>query len=68
MLKIKVLGGGREVGRAAYLIEDGSQKFLLDYGVNFDERDLPRLPHHVKPLEISGLIISHAHLDHVGAA
>ncbi|ADV65601.1 MBL fold metallo-hydrolase [Desulfurococcus mucosus] len=67
-MKIKVLGGGREVGRAAYLVEDGSQRFLLDYGVNFDERDMPRLPQHVRPVDVSGLIVSHAHLDHVGAA
>jgi len=67
-LRIRILGGGREVGRAAYLIEDGSLRLLLDYGVNFDERDMPRLPLHVRPIDLTGVVISHAHLDHVGAA
>lgn len=67
-MKLKILGGGGEVGRAAYVIEERNVKILLDYGVNFDERDNPQLPLHVRPVDLSGLIISHAHLDHVGAA
>lgn len=66
-VKLRVLGGGREVGRAAYLIE-GKEKILLDYGVNFDEKDNPQLPLHVRPIDIDAIAISHAHLDHVGAA
>lgn len=42
-VKLRVLGGGREVGRAAYLIE-GKEKILLDYGVSFDEKDNPSSP------------------------
>lgn len=65
---IKVLGGGREVGRAAYLVSDRGEKFLLDYGVNFDEEDHPQFPGHVRPIELSGISISHSHLDHIAAA
>lgn len=70
MLKVKILGGGREVGRAAVSVSlgDSRQSLLLDYGVNFDEEDKPRFPEHVKPSEVAGLVLTHAHLDHVGAA
>ncbi len=64
---MRVLGGGGEVGRAAYLVIDKGL-FLLDYGVNFDEEDHPQFPGHVRPLELTGIAISHAHLDHIGAA
>ncbi len=69
MLRVKVLGGGREVGRSAIALRYGEGKFLLlDYGVNFNEKDEPQFPEHLKPSEVAGLVISHAHLDHVGSA
>jgi len=69
VLKVKVLGGGREVGRAAVALRYGEGRFLLlDYGVNFNENDEPQFPEHLKPSEVAGLAISHAHLDHVGSA
>jgi putative mRNA 3-end processing factor len=68
-IEIRVLGGGREVGRAAIAVGNGSGKYvLMDYGVNFNERDEPQLPLHIKPSEIAALAITHAHLDHIGAA
>ncbi|MCI4462092.1 MAG: MBL fold metallo-hydrolase [Thermogladius sp.] len=67
MPSLRVLGGGREVGRAALLVEDRG-KALLDYGVNFDEKDRPQIPLHVRPVELNLVAISHAHLDHIGAA
>ena len=66
MPSLRVLGGGREVGRAALLVEDRG-KALLDYGVNFDEKDRPQIPLHVRPMELNLVAISHAHLDHIGA-
>jgi Predicted exonuclease of the beta-lactamase fold involved in RNA processing len=67
-MELRILGGGREVGRSAVLLKESNRSVLLDYGVNFDEKDIPQLPIHVRPIDISALIISHAHLDHVGAA
>jgi putative mRNA 3-end processing factor len=68
MVTVKILGGGREVGRAAYLVEDKGEEFLLDYGVNFDEEDHPQFPGHVRPIQLTGVSVSHAHLDHIAAA
>ncbi|MEM1555687.1 MAG: MBL fold metallo-hydrolase [Desulfurococcaceae archaeon] len=68
MIYLKILGGGLEVGRVGLEIIDRNKAILLDYGINFDEEDRPQYPLHVKPSELSSIVISHAHLDHVGAA
>ena len=67
-IKIRVLGAGKEVGRAAIVVEEEGEGYILDYGVNFDDNDLPRLPEHYPPSKVKALIISHVHLDHIGAA
>jgi putative mRNA 3-end processing factor len=66
-LEIRVLGGGLEVGRTAIAVSSGGRTVLLDYGVNFSESDVPQLPEHVRPSELSLVAVTHAHLDHVGA-
>ncbi|MCD6428446.1 MAG: MBL fold metallo-hydrolase [Desulfurococcales archaeon] len=66
-IKIRILGGGREVGRAAVAVGSDGKYVLLDYGINFDEKDIPQLPLHIRPNELVAVTISHAHLDHVGA-
>ncbi|MGC8572637.1 MAG: MBL fold metallo-hydrolase [Caldisphaera sp.] len=68
MSKIKILGSGKEVGRAGILIEQDERFALLDYGVNFDENDRPIFPLHVRPKDIEIIILTHSHLDHIGAA
>lgn len=69
-MEIKVLGGGLEVGRTAIYLkfEREDKGVLLDYGIGFNEQDIPQLPLHVRPVDISHVVISHAHLDHIGAA
>ncbi len=68
MPTLKVLGSGREVGRAGILIESNGRGLLLDYGVNFDEMDRPIFPEHVRPRDLDGVVLTHSHLDHVGAS
>lgn len=65
-VQVKVLGGAREVGRSAVLVRAGSS-ILLDYGVMVTERK-PEFPQHIPPREVEGVIVTHAHLDHSGAA
>lgn len=67
--RIEVLGSGREVGRAAIAVWNGSGRaVLLDYGVNFDEEDRPLFPGHIRPRDLEAVVITHSHLDHMGAA
>ncbi|MBI4181667.1 MAG: MBL fold metallo-hydrolase [Candidatus Aenigmarchaeota archaeon] len=61
MVTVTGLGGFREVGRSAILVE-GKQRFLMDYGLSVQEMDIP-LP---APLPLDGVFLSHAHLDHCG--
>ncbi|MGC8628630.1 MAG: MBL fold metallo-hydrolase [Candidatus Micrarchaeia archaeon] len=63
-MQITFLGGAREVGRSAILV-NAEKKFLLDYGIKLDDKT-------EYPLRINGkidaYILSHAHLDHSGFA
>ncbi len=62
MVEIKFLGGANEVGRAAYLIDSGIDKTLLEYGINVQEFLTPQPP----PIAVDSVFISHSHLDHIG--
>jgi putative mRNA 3-end processing factor len=65
-MQVKVLGAARQVGRSAFLVSHGSSNIVLDYGA-LTTRE-PGFPMHVQPKTVDGLILSHAHLDHTGAA
>ncbi len=60
MATIKFLGGCREVGRTAVMVDS----IILDYGVK--PSDPPEFP--LDGLSPKAVIISHGHLDHVGVA
>ncbi|AWR94872.1 MBL fold metallo-hydrolase [Acidianus brierleyi] len=65
--KIKILGGGQEVGRAGIEVSNEQESIILDYGVNFSPDDSPNFPLQEMPSKVDGFVVSHAHLDHVGA-
>ena len=65
-MEVKVLGAARQVGRSAFLVSHKDSKILLDYGAMTTK--VPGFPMHVPPKGIQGLVLSHAHLDHSGAA
>jgi len=67
-VSLRVLGSGREVGRGAIAVEYDGKVVLLDYGVSFDENDNPVMPLHVRPSDVEALVLTHSHLDHIGAA
>lgn len=58
-MEIRFLGGAREVGRSAILVDDS---LLLDYGVK--PGSPPQYPGDVDP---DAVVVSHGHLDHAGA-
>ncbi|HVP23636.1 MAG TPA: MBL fold metallo-hydrolase [Conexivisphaerales archaeon] len=65
-MQVRVLGAANEVGRSAVLVESNGSRLLLDYGVKLAKE--PEYPIHIRPKDIDALVLSHAHLDHVGAA
>lgn len=65
--QLKILGGGQEVGRSAIEVAGPDGSVILDYGVNFNPDDTPNFPLQEKPSVVKGFIVSHAHLDHIGA-
>jgi len=68
--RIAFLGAGREVGRSSFLLQTKESNILLDCGLgagNYSEDRYPTL--NIPEFDIQNLdavIISHAHLDHVG--
>lgn len=66
-MNVKVLGAANQVGRSGFLVNNNSTNILLDYGVLFGRRGSPpEYPQHVKPRDLDGIVITHAHLDHSG--
>ncbi|MGC8628884.1 MAG: MBL fold metallo-hydrolase [Candidatus Micrarchaeia archaeon] len=66
-MKLTFYGAAEEVGRSCILVENKTTKLLLDAGVKLTEQqtELPLLPNDILK-DISGVVISHAHLDHCG--
>jgi len=75
-LKIIPLGGQEEVGRNMTVFEYDKDIIILDMGLQFPEEDMPGIDYIVpnvsylkgKEKNIRGVIFSHGHLDHIGAA
>jgi putative mRNA 3-end processing factor len=59
-MDLRFLGGAGEVGRSAILVNDS---LLLDYGMKTDTP--PQYP--VGSVDPEAVVVSHGHLDHVGA-
>ncbi len=64
-MNIDFLGGASEVGRSGFVLR-GEKNILLDYGVKVESKSHPSYP--MAAHNIDAYIISHAHLDHCGAA
>ncbi len=66
MVKIRFLGACGEVGRSGVLIEseDTEDAVLCDYGKKMDGEEV--FPEHVSGKKLSGIVLSHSHVDHCG--
>ncbi|MGK2848654.1 MAG: ribonuclease J [Minisyncoccota bacterium] len=75
-LRIIPLGGQEEVGRNMTVFEYGNDIVIIDIGLQFPEEDMPGIDYIVpnvdylkgKEKNIRGVIFTHGHLDHIGAA
>jgi len=68
-MKISFYGAAREVTGSCYLVEAEGKKILVDCGLfqggrHSEERNKEPFP--FDPKEIDWLILTHAHLDHIG--
>lgn len=75
-LRIIPIGGQEEVGRNMVIFEYGKDIVIVDMGMQFPEEDMPGVDYIVpnanylkgKEQNIRGVIFTHGHLDHIGAA
>jgi len=75
-LRIIPLGGNEEVGRNMTLFEYDGDIVILDMGMMFPEEDMPGIDYIIpninylkgKEKQVRGVVLSHGHLDHIGAA
>ena len=69
-VRLTFLGGGRQVGRSCILLQTPNSKILLDCGIDVASQGSEKFPYLDVPEfnlnQLDAIIISHAHLDHVG--
>ena len=69
-IRLTFLGGARQVGRSGILLQTPNSKVLIDCGLDVAAQGEERFPHFNVPEfdinQLDAVIISHAHLDHVG--
>ncbi|VVB82523.1 Ribonuclease J [uncultured archaeon] len=69
-VRLTFLGGGRQVGRSCILLQTPNSKILLDCGIDVASQGTEKFPYLDVPefnlSQLDAVIISHAHLDHVG--
>lgn len=76
ILKIIPLGGQEEVGRNMTVFEYGQDIVIIDMGLQFPEENMPGIDYIIpntkylqaKERQIRGVIFTHGHMDHIGAA
>lgn len=68
-VRVTGLGGFRQVGRSAILLQTPFSRVLMDVGINVGDRENPYPVLDAPEFrinELSAVIISHSHLDHCG--
>ncbi len=69
-IRVTFLGGARQVGRSCILLQTPNSKIILDCGIDVASHGADKFPYFDIPEfdinQIDTIIISHAHLDHVG--
>ena len=69
-VRLTFLGGGRQVGRSALLLQTPQTKILIDCGIDVSAQNSEKFPIFNSPdfdiNELDAIVLSHAHLDHSG--
>ena len=74
-LKFMALGGVDDINRNCYVIEYGKDIVVMDMGFSFPDDSLYGVDYLIPDVEylrrrkerIAGIVLSHAHMDHIGA-
>jgi len=74
-VKITPLGGLGEIGKNMMVIEDKGKILIVDMGLRMPDEDMPGIDYIIPNItslkgrerDIVGIIITHGHLDHIGA-
>ena len=74
-LRFIPLGGCGEVTRSMYIYEYEDDIVIVDMGIQFPDEDMPGIDYLIPNIEylkskkknIRGIVITHGHLDHIGA-
>lgn len=74
-LKIIPVGGLEEVGRNMMILEYEKDIIIIDAGLQFPEEDMPGIDYIIPNISylrgkenyIRGIVITHGHMDHIGA-
>ena len=75
-LRVVAIGGCEEVGRNCFVFEYEKDVVILDMGLQFPEEDMPGIDYIIPNLsylrgrekDVKGVVFTHGHLDHIGAA
>lgn len=67
--RVTFYGAAGEVTGSAYLVETGHARVLVDFGLFQgveNKQELNRVPDGLDPKQLDAVVVTHAHLDHVG--
>ncbi len=68
--RVTFLGSGRQVGRSCLLLQTQNSKVLLDCGLDVASSGVDKFPYfqvsEFNINELDAVVVTHAHLDHVG--